>query len=257
MILVSIVLLVACDDSSGPAQRAHASGPQSPGFVASLPEALEPRTRTAECWAAQGVPAPAGVCLQTVSGGFSKPLWAGVIPGGTTWVVEQDGVVRAVGQARPVLDLRDRVSRAGSEEGLLGLAVHPRFPEDPRVFLYWSAARPRRSVIASFEATPQQIDLTSEQVILEIDQPYGNHNGGHLAFGPEGHLYVGLGDGGSGGDPAGHGQRPLTLLGSMLRLDVDGARPYGIPADNPFAQGGGRSSGSLGLGPSKPVALRL
>jgi glucose/arabinose dehydrogenase len=206
--------------------------------VPSLPQALVVQTAPARCWAARKGPEPAGVCLETIATGFSRPVWAGAVPGGETWVVEQAGLVRRVGQRRPLLDLHDRVSRKGNEEGLLGLAVHPNFPQDPRVFLYWSEQWPRRSVIASFKATPDRIDKSSIQVLLEVEQPYRNHNGGHLVFGPDGYLYIGLGDGGSGGDPDGNGQRPDTLLGSILRLDVDGAKPYAIPPDNPFAAGG-------------------
>ena len=139
------------------------------------------------------------------------------------------------------LDIRDRVSSRGSEEGLLGIALSP---HDARhLFLYYSAANPRRSVVSRFnynlEAAPE-----SELVILEVEQPYPNHNGGQIAFGPDGYLYVGLGDGGSAGDPQGHGQDTGTLLGSILRIDVSEStpqQPYAIPPDNPFADGvGGR-----------------
>ena len=139
------------------------------------------------------------------------------------------------------LDISDRVSSRGSEEGLLGIALSP---HDARhLFLYYSAANPRRSVVSRFnynrEAAPE-----SELVILEVEQPYPNHNGGQIAFGPDGYLYVGLGDGGSAGDPQGHGQDTATLLGSILRIDVSEStpqQPYAIPPDNPFADGlGGR-----------------
>ena len=136
------------------------------------------------------------------------------------------------------LDISDRVSSRGSEEGLLGIALSP---HDARhLFLYYSAANPRRSVVSRFnynrEASPE-----SELVILEVAQPYPNHNGGQIAFGPDGYLYVGLGDGGSAGDPQGHGQDTGTLLGSILRIDVSEStpqQPYAIPPDNPFADGG-------------------
>ena len=238
MVAVLAALTAGCEGPPVVPQAAEAR-PTVPGpVVLSQPQALVPRSAPASCWAARAAPVPGGVCLAPLAQGFEKPLWANALPGGATWVVEQAGVVRAIGQDTPVADLRDRVSTDGGEEGLLGLAVHPRFPEDPRVFLSWSGAEPRRSVIASFRATPTSIDLDSGTVLLEVPQPYRNHNGGHLVFGPDGHLYVGLGDGGSGGDPQGHGQRPQTLLGSILRLDVDGEAPYGVPPDNPFASGG-------------------
>ncbi len=231
-------LALACSGGELPGLGPAEAGPRSGLVVASLPSALEPLSRTPACWAGRKGPQPRQVCLEPASTGFERPVWAGAIPGGATWVLEQAGRVRRVGQERPVADLTDRVSDRAGEEGLLGLAVHPRFPEDPRVFLYWSAANPRRSVVASFRATPERIDLASQEILLEVAQPWGNHNGGHLLFGPDGFLYVGLGDGGSGGDPQHHGQRPDTLLGSILRLDVDGKKPYAIPPDNPFAGGG-------------------
>ena len=142
------------------------------------------------------------------------------------------------------LDLRDRVSRRGSEEGLLGIALWT--PHNGRhLFLYYSAANPRRSVVSRFDYDPlnREANPDSELVILEVEQPYSNHNGGQIAFGPDGYLYIGLGDGGAAGDPLGSGQDTSTLLGSLLRIDVSSAspeQPYAIPLDNPFADGGGR-----------------
>ncbi len=142
-----------------------------------------------------------------------------------------------------VLDIQDRVSRAGREEGLLGLAFHPGYSSNGRLFVYYTAAAPRRSVISEFTAGPDgSADPSSERIILEVPQPYWNHNGGMLLFGPDGYLYIGLGDGGSAGDPHGHGQDTNTLLGSILRIDVDrpqSGKAYGIPPDNRFARGGG------------------
>ena len=146
------------------------------------------------------------------------------------------------------LDIRDRVSNRGSEEGLLGLALDPQ--SDGYFYVYYSAADPRRSVVSRFaygsEGQPTvgpSADPDSELIILEIEQPYANHNGGQIAFGPDGFLYIGLGDGGAAGDPRGNGQDTSTLLGSILRIDVSEAtpdQPYAIPPDNPFADGGGR-----------------
>ena len=144
------------------------------------------------------------------------------------------------------LDIRDRVNDSGSEEGLLGLAFDPGFADNGYFYVYYSASGPRRSIVSRFamkNSRPETADPDSELVILEVEQPYPNHNGGQLAFGPDGYLYVGLGDGGSAGDPQGNGQDPATLLGAILRIDVSQAtaeRPYIIPLDNPFADGGGR-----------------
>lgn len=137
------------------------------------------------------------------------------------------------------LDIRGRVSDRGNEEGLLGLAFDPDYKDNGHFYVYHSAASPRRSVIARYQASPdaESADPNSEKIIMEIGQPFSNHNGGHIAFGPEGYLYVGVGDGGSGGDPRGHGQDLSTLLGTVLRIDVntlDETGSYAVPRDNPF-----------------------
>ncbi len=137
------------------------------------------------------------------------------------------------------LDIRGRVSDRGNEEGLLGLAFDPDYMTNGYFYVYYSAASPRRSIIARYQASPDaaSADPDSEKVIMEIGQPFQNHNGGHIAFGPDGYLYVGLGDGGSGGDPRGHGQDLGTLLGTILRIDVstlDETGSYAVPRDNPF-----------------------
>ena len=165
------------------------------------------------------------------------------------FVVEQGGVVRAfanqAGVASSVVfvDITTRV-RSGGEQGLLGLAFHPDFPADPRVYLsYTNATNGLVSRISEFRTRDggETLDPASEQVLLSVPQPATNHNGGHIVFGPDGFLYGGLGDGGSGGDPwgaFGNGQNLQTTLGKMLRIDVDGvtgAIPYRIPADNPYA----------------------
>jgi glucose/arabinose dehydrogenase len=181
---------------------------------------------------------------------FTRPVFLTHAPGDDRlYVVEQAGRVLRfrpdpeVDQAEVALDISDRVSRKGNEEGLIGFTFHPRFPEDPRLFVHYSASQgERRGVISTFRVADGEIDPRSEEVLLEVPQPYGNHNGGMLAFGPDGHLYIGLGDGGWAGDPERNGLDPTTLLGSILRIDADrqdGERPYGIPADNPFASGEG------------------
>lgn len=163
------------------------------------------------------------------------------------FVLEQAGRIfvfpndDSAGGAEVFLDISDRVSRSANEEGLLGLAFHPHYAANGEFYVYYSAAGPRRSVLSRFTADnsePNRANRASEQVIFEIDQPYGNHNGGALVFGPDGYLYVGLGDGGSGGDPHGHGQNLGTLLGTIIRIDPDNpaaGKLYGIPADNPFS----------------------
>jgi glucose/arabinose dehydrogenase len=141
-----------------------------------------------------------------------------------------------------MLDIGHLVSRGG-EQGLLGIAVHPSFPTDPRVFLNYTDEA-GDTIVASISLDafdPNRLDAGSRRRILFVDQPYPNHNGGGVLFGPDGYLYVSLGDGGSGGDPMGNGQRLDTLLGKILRIDVDTDpdEPYVVPPDNPFASGGG------------------
>ena len=163
---------------------------------------------------------------------------------GRLFVVEQAGRIRVivpgpqVRDAPVFLDLTDRVNSRGNEEGLLGLAFHPDYQDNGFFFVDYTASNPRRTVVARFSVRqddPDRADAAHEKILLEVPQPYGNHNGGQIAFGPDGYLYVALGDGGSGGDPHGNGQNRKTLLGALLRIDVDTAGiPYGIPADNPF-----------------------
>jgi glucose/arabinose dehydrogenase len=160
------------------------------------------------------------------------------------FVVEQPGRIRIVsttGLARaPFLDITDRVNSRGNEQGLLGLAFHPRFADNGLFFVNYTD-RGDHNVIARFQvsADPALADAATETIMVSVDDPFGNHNGGVLAFGPEGYLYAGLGDGGSANDPFGNGQNTSSLLGKILRLDVDAAEPYGIPGDNPFSSGGG------------------
>ncbi len=146
---------------------------------------------------------------------------------------------QAATEAGVFLDLNGRVN-TGGEEGLLGIAFHPDYEANGHFFVYYSASNPRRSVVSRWTVSvdPDSADVASELVIIEIPQPYTNHNGGQILFGPDGYLYIGLGDGGDGGDPQDYAQNPRSLLGSILRIDVDAsteAERYRIPADNPFA----------------------
>lgn len=175
---------------------------------------------------------------------FDNALLVAAVPGEERLVVvQQDGRVYAFDDSPEadsrdtVLDLSGRVVFAG-EQGLLGLAFDPRFPDNRYFYVHYSVEGPRRSVISRFTwpeggaAAP-----ASEKVILEVGQPYANHNGGMLAFGPDGYLYIALGDGGSGGDPLNHAQDRSTLLGALLRVDVhpaDPEAPYALPPDNPL-----------------------
>jgi glucose/arabinose dehydrogenase len=161
------------------------------------------------------------------------------------FITEQRGVIYNFSannsqQADIFLDITDRVNRGGNEEGLLGLAFDPDYQENGYFYVYYSAADPSRSVLSRFSLDEENTDVAdpeSEVIIMEVEQPYSNHNAGQLAFGPDGYLYIGLGDGGGAGDPEGNGQNLGTVLGSILRIDVSGLSApgdYEIPADNPF-----------------------
>ncbi|HTP01937.1 MAG TPA: PQQ-dependent sugar dehydrogenase [Anaerolineales bacterium] len=162
---------------------------------------------------------------------------------GRMFVVEQPGQILVFNGGQQMgtvfLDISGEVGSAGSEQGLLGLAFHPDFKSNPYFYVNYTDQQ-GNTVIARFQADGDQADPASEKDLLHVDQPFPNHNGGSMAFGPDGYLYMGLGDGGSQGDPHGNGQNTKALLGKLLRADVDKGDPYAIPPDNPFAQGDGR-----------------
>jgi glucose/arabinose dehydrogenase len=187
---------------------------------------------------------PPSIAFETVADGLDDLTFLTHAGDGSglIYVVEQRGAIRVGttdGQFReqPFLDISDRVS-FGGERGLLGLAFDPDFAQSRRFFVNYSATD-GANVIAEFRAgaaAGDPADPASERVVLRIEQPFGNHNGGMLAFGPDGMLYISSGDGGGAGDPLEAGQDRTTLLGKLLRIDID-ADPYAIPADNPFADG--------------------
>ena len=143
-------------------------------------------------------------------------------------------------QATVFLAIDEKVNDDGNEEGLLGLAFDPDYKSNGYFYVYYTANSPRRSVISRFSVSdndPNKANTSSELVIMEVPQPYSNHNGGMMAFGPDRMLYIGLGDGGSGGDPHGNGQNRNVLLGKILRIDISKSsrsEKYRIPPDNPF-----------------------
>ena len=174
---------------------------------------------------------------------FFSPVQILPMPGqeNTFVIVEQRGRLIAKStdtksKKKLLLDYRDKVRKKHSEEGLLSVVYSPDQENDPRIYLYYSASKPRRTVLSRMNVKEDgTIDRKSEEVLLEIQQPYGNHNGGTVLFGPDGMLYLSVGDGGSANDPEHHAQNLKDLLGTVIRIDVSGdGSSYTIPPDNPF-----------------------
>jgi len=199
------------------------------------------------------------ITLSQLATGLSTPIGimnTGVAGDDRLFVTERLGKIKIFNRltgavnATPFLDITSRVlssTNTGEERGLLGLAFHPQYETNGYFYVnYTRQTDSLRSIIARFSVCsidPDSADPTSRQVLLQVTQPFSNHNGGELAFGPDGFLSIALGDGGSGGDPNNNAQNRSVLLGKILRIDVDapsGGLPYGIPPDNPFV---GNSNG--------------
>ena len=183
--------------------------------------------------------------LQQVAERFQSPVYVVAPPGDRRlFVVEQAGRIRVVknGVVSPkaFLDITSRV-RSGGEQGLLSMAFHPNYRSNGYFYVDFTDKHGDTHVERfKVSAKPDVADSASSLLILKIDQPYANHNGGLVMFGPDGMLYIGMGDGGSAGDPRGNGQNKNALLGKILRVNVSSADPYTIPAGNPFASGEGK-----------------
>ncbi len=193
---------------------------------------------------ASSLPGMGKIGVAQVAAGFEQPLWAGMPPGSPNqlWVIEQAGRVWSVDLASgkrgdtPVLDIRQDVSRKGNEEGLLGLAFAPDFATSGRFYVDFTDKEHFTRITRFVTHPPAATDAATAEVVLKFKQPYENHNGGWLGFGPDGMLYIGNGDGGSGNDPQQNGQSLNTWLGKILRIDVAGASGYQVPTDNPFVK---------------------
>jgi glucose/arabinose dehydrogenase len=250
IVIASLVGACASGPTPGPsgASTSPSIQPSPSGTTAGAspsPSPAPPSSRPSpSAGAAVGDPAGVIVTLEPFIDGLQAPLLVTNAADGSDrlFIVEQAGRIRIARDGRlvdrPFLDITDRIS-AGGERGLLGLAFHPDFGEgDDRFFVDYTALD-GDTVVASFRVTdePDLADPASEEVLIRFDDPFGNHNGGNLAFGPDGMLYNGQGDGGGGGDPLESGQRLDTMFAKLLRIDIDGAsdgRPYAIPDDNPF-----------------------
>lgn len=197
---------------------------------------------------------PLKLKMVKIASGFTSPVGMASPHDGTNriFIIEQGGKIKIIKKGKvlpePFLNVSaklDGLNIAYSEKGLLGLAFHPQYKSNGRFFIYYSApikssGYDHKSIIAEYRVSagnPDVADAASESIIMEIAQPESNHNGGCMAFGKDGYLYIGLGDGGGAGDKhgtIGHGQDLSTLLGSIIRIDVDRKKPYAIPPDNPF-----------------------
>jgi glucose/arabinose dehydrogenase len=231
--LVALLLTAGCGGSDDSTTNAPAPSPPPSAGV----------TRPGERPPRQPVGDGSGGVELTRLGDFDSPLYVAQPPGREElFVVEQTGAVRVIdqGEARedPFLDLGDRITTAGSEQGLLSVAFAPDYASSGLLYVDYTDTNGDTRVVEyrRSRADPLRADPDSARELLFVDQPFSNHNGGLLLFGPDGDLYVGLGDGGSGGDPERNGQDLSTLLGKILRIDPRpaGGGPYGIPADNPF-----------------------
>ena len=222
---------------------------RTPAFLLTLALVLVPLIGAAGA-TAQGMPAfdPAGfdIGLEEITSGFADPLYVTTAGDGPErlFVVEQGGTIRIVENGTtidaPFLDITDRVGSEGPEQGLLGLAFAPDYTDSGLFYVNYTDVN-GDTAISRFAVTddPDVADPASETILLQQRQPFANHNGGGVVFGPDGYLYIGLGDGGSGGDPNGNGQRLTTWLGKILRIDVDPANApagetFAVPEDNPF-----------------------
>lgn len=176
--------------------------------------------------------------LALVGTGFDQPVYLTHAFDDRLFVVEQPGTIFILEEGQPrmpaFLDIRDRVNNSANEQGLLSIAFHPL--DHNRFFVNYTNNK-GDTVISEFQVMaedPNQADAGTERILITITQPYENHNGGQIQFGPDNYLYIGMGDGGSGGDPHEYGQDLAVLLGKLLRIDVNNAQPYAIPADNPY-----------------------
>jgi len=223
---------VARDRADGSSALAPARPPSAPATTAAAP-------------------GDAHIKLALRASGLSKPVFLADAPDGTSrlFIVEKTGRIKILSHGRvrstPFLNISGQVSR-GDEQGLLGLAFHPRFHSNRKLYVNFTN-RAGDTIIREYKVYKSNRNLvnpSTSRTILKIDQPYANHNGGMLAFGPDGYLYIGIGDGGSGGDPGNRAQRTSTLLGKMLRIGVgsrDSGLQYHVPASNPYVGVTGRN----------------
>jgi glucose/arabinose dehydrogenase len=243
LILLLVLPILAC---TGPTTSLPPTPSVVPATLTPIPPTAVPSTATPTDISATDTPPstssfpdPSAYNWGPVISGLERPVDLQPDGSGRLFILEKVGRIRIFqnGQLleQPFLDIDDRVGSFGNEQGLLGLAFHPQYAQNGRFFVNYTDTN-GDDVIARFQVSsdPNAADPNSEVRLLTVPDPFPNHNGGVLAFGPDGYLYAGLGDGGAAGDPFGNAQKTDVLLGKILRLDVDSAEPYAVPSDNPF-----------------------
>jgi glucose/arabinose dehydrogenase len=241
-VLIALLLAACGSGASGSATPAPAAT-SAPSPNPAAPTAERPSNAPAPAATAPAAPndPAAAIALQLVTKDLNQPVYVTHAGDGSgrLFVVEKAGTIALLRDGKPAaapfLDITSLVNSDGNEQGLLGLAFHPQYAKNGRFFVYYTA-RNGDDTLARYQVSgdPDHADPATGTVLFAVPDPAPNHNGGMLAFGPDGYLYAGLGDGGSAGDPWDNGQSRNALLGKLLRLDVDNGEPYSIPADNPW-----------------------
>lgn len=244
LIFLLVLPAIAC---SGFSDSVPTITPLPPATVVTVPStetqpqpdtATPPPTEIPTTNASQ-FPDPAGFQWQLIASGLTRPvdLQSAFDGSGRLFIIEKYGAIRIFKDGfvlqEPFLNIADRVNDERNEMGLLGLAFHPDFEQNGYFYVNYTG-QGGHTRISRFQASGDTADPNSETVLMVINQPFPNHNGGAVVFGPDGYLYLGLGDGGSGGDPMKNGQNTNSMLGKILRIDVNSGDPYAIPTDNPF-----------------------